>query len=211
MRTLQTLDCLNLCAAFGVEPVHILKILCFAAFTDGSPFSPVQGRVLFNKFSTTPDYSLRFKLNLASITSVWTSLLSFSGSNQDCCYGDRVPSIFVVPDTSTLHISQGNTQDWEFRCAYSTRSLELNMWHFIEVYAIGTTNKVVINGVLDQSCISGGARPRRDVVVYASSPLYSPAVALIADLLYEDLTGLMLYHFQLASRGAETESRFLPM
>ncbi len=180
--------------------LDILKTLFFAAFTDGSPFSLVQGRVLTHKFSTAPDYSLRFKLNLASIKSVWASILIFSGSNQDCCaYGDRVPGIFVVPGTSTLQISIGNTQNGDFQCPRS-RTLELNVWHFIEIYAIGTTNKVVINSVLDQSCISGGARPRIDVKVYASDPLMDPANALIADLIYEDLTGLMLHRFQLASR-----------
>ncbi len=93
-------------------------------------------------------------------------------------------------------------QAGNFICTQSTSSLAINVWHFIEVYSIGTNNTIVIDGVIDQSCISGRDRPGMDVVVYASSPFFPAASALIADPLYEDLAGLLLYHLKLASRGA---------
>lgn len=152
--------------------------------------SPVQGKILSPTFTTSRDYSLRFKLKLASTSSGWTSIILFSANGRDCCsYGDRIPAIWVYPSSSSLHIIMGNTADGNFKCSEWTRALELNVWHSIELYAIGSTARTFFDGAIEQSCTSGGDRPPATAVVYASSPSYAPAPALVSSLLYEDLTG----------------------
>ena len=134
---------------------------------------------------------MRFKLKLTSTISVWGNIFLISSTSQDCCsYGDRVPTIFVRPSSSTLFVVLGNKANGDFSCKEATRALELNVWHSIEIYVIGGTMRTFFNGAIEQSCTSGGDRPPATAAtVYASSPYYAPGPALVSQLLYEDLSG----------------------
>ena len=134
---------------------------------------------------------MRFKLKFTSIQGGFGNIFLISSTSQDCCsYGDRIPGIWIRPSSSSLYIILGNKANGDFRCSDATRALELNVWHSIEIYVIGDTMRTFLNGAIEQSCTSGGDRPPATAAtIYASSPYYAAAPALVSNLLYEDLSG----------------------
>ena len=128
---------------------------------------PAAPRKVFRGFTTAEDYELRFRFILRGTIGGWGSVVHFTASGDDSHwlpYGQRIPRIFVAPNSQKLCVVAGHGGNWNYH--KYTRDLEIGAPVDVRVRLSGSTYEVFFG---DQRVLGPsvhGARPSRSVSVY---------------------------------------------
>ena len=128
---------------------------------------PAAPRKVFRGFTAAEDYELRFRFILRGTIGGWGSVVHFTASGDDSHwlpYGQRIPRIFVAPNSQKLCVVAGHEGNWNYH--KYTRGLEIGAPVDVRVRLSGSTYEVFFG---DQRVLGPsvhGARPSRSVSVY---------------------------------------------
>ena len=137
------------------------------------------------------DYEIGFTLAVSAIASLkgWRNILHFSATGKNCCnYGDRIPGVWFQPNTLTLYIVDGHTQEGnsdtlKMKCDLKPLTLQRGRAYRVKMVFKQKSVSIWVNGKVACSNI-----PRKDrkvfknVQVYASDPWYAAADVAINGL-----------------------------
>ena len=132
------------------------------------------------------DYSISFDVTLGSrINRQWTSIIHFSSNGHDCCnYGDRIPAIFLEPNTRRMLIVDGHAQkgnDVIDGCPASMMTLKPGQKTHVRVEFGQVSVKVYIDRKLACTEVRRDRKAYKHVHVYAADGWYGAADASISN------------------------------
>jgi len=133
----------------------------------------------------TGDYILSFDVTLRSISSIWTNIIHFTTTGNNCCSpGDRSPAIWFFPGGTNLHVRIGDMADGNW--GIDTNSIPLNQKVNFKLICVGKSVSLTTNGNV-QNVTQPRSRPSGKATVWLSDPWHAPPNALIENLCYTPL------------------------
>jgi hypothetical protein len=123
------------------------------------------------------DYTLSFSITPRGTVPEWTNLLHYTRDNTD---GSRMPSIYVIPSSSRLHVRVGSDQSPNG--GMDTMALPMNQTTFVQLQAIGAEVSLFFNGTLAGFYEAPGTRFSGSAYHYVSNTWHAPAPALLSSI-----------------------------
>jgi len=154
-------------------------------FCGAEPIKLTRSVPITQTFTTAAEYELSFDINPYGTTDVWSSVIHFTASGENCCeYGDRIPAIWFYADTTRLHIIGGTNSSGNanFNPVYE---LPMNQWTTIRLRTVDDEGRIYYNDTYMGSISTDQRLPHDDVQVWMADPWHEPARAWLRNVKYQ--------------------------
>jgi hypothetical protein len=99
------------------------------------------------KIKSNANMILSFMINISGTDGQWRSIIHITNQNRDCCnIGDRVPAIWITPNTTTLVICNDNSNGGNHH--FYTPAIKMNTNVQVTIYWYGRYVRVFFDNVL---------------------------------------------------------------
>lgn len=146
------------------------------------------------------DYSLQFTIELKSIPECIPDLfeeegivgefasiilLTNNGREYVGAYGQLVPGVYILADTTEIWVGYGDDQNGAR--ILKTQPLELNKEYTVLIKVYGTTATIIVNGYTADTQPVGLRSQLNDVELYLGDPYHITADVILSDITFNSL------------------------
>lgn len=148
-------------------------------------FTPRANTKLLSSFSMPANYRISFTFLIKQSTNNWTNILHFTKGNNSGQFGDRSPAIFVVPNTTRLHVRIGDSKDGNW--GFDTDGLPHNQQIPITLTCQGSSVSMIIGSIQTINVTQPSFRYAGNVTVWGSDPWYPATPCEITNFCFTGL------------------------
>ena len=127
------------------------------------------------KIKSNANMILSFMINISGTDSQWRNIIHITNTNRDCCgIGDRVPAVWIVPNRTSLHIT--NSTPTRGNETFDTAQIPMGRDTLVTIYWYGRYVRVFFDNVfMHQITRSGVIVPANSgAFVYIGDSWYGP-------------------------------------